>query len=651
MADSKRKLIEDQSYVDPVSGIPLQHLTFIMKQLLPSKIFRKKREIPAPLFRARDVLYHYLGSQADVSTATLQDITRNRKIERENKFDFCRIALLKTGTAAIFPNSHVPQGVFSTLLHVDLSETHPGYCRLRLSTSDSWENNGIVGSKVFQKAFNIPDGLHSILSEQYLNKIDCLGVFCVTFPFTCRWNEKKDGFPSQFLINSMIKTGCTLIPRSHPNSTSPEFEWKFDFSMTEHVIFENLTVSQVHGFYILKVLIENIVHHLPFKTKHLKSVFFMTCEEIPPDAWETNLSGCVLYVLDSLLTCFKSRFLPHYFIPENNLIDCHREDDIATICALIEYIRLFPANVIQIVVEKYGFTYGTNLIQQVLSNVKDFISAENVHNTFYNCFLPLAIATSKTIAKIGFYDVSLDILKEQFEQSLLVPETGLRQTTIDFSDFFWSALSKMKQKASRVLLARLFDIQTGSNVLDFVKLKERDTSLQMYLPWTLDKRIGWLEVPFDHTNDLIAIANFLYDYSKREYWRRNVVLAELAITTAIKCINETLKQESFFVEDIKDASLKAEVEAQKKMVKKKLIPYYVHLYSVARIEFYLTPMTEHIGDIENLCEEFPEMYGLFYSMCIYTNQPEKKKEYVKKMIAYFQGKCEPFSYDMYTTIY
>ena len=73
----------------------------------------------------------------------------------------------------------------------------------------------------------------------------------------------------------MIQTGCTLIPRSHPKSTSPELEWKFDFSMAEHVIFENLTLSQIHGFYILKLLIENVVHHLPFKTKHLKNALFL----------------------------------------------------------------------------------------------------------------------------------------------------------------------------------------------------------------------------------------------------------------------------------------------------------------------------------------------------------------------------------------
>lgn len=625
-----------------MSGIPLQHLTFIMKELLPSKLFQKKIEILGPLLRVGDVMYHFLDLQADVCTASLRDITRTAIIERRNKFDSVRIVVIKTGTAANFPHSrgHAPQGLFSTRLLVDSSETHPGYCRLKLSSSDSGNSNGDFGSNIYQKAFTIPSGIQSkiFLSEEYSCEVDCLGVLCLSFPYNRRWNRKKNDFPSQYLISLMTQTGCTLIPRSHPKSTSPELEWKFDFSMAEHVIFENLTLSQIHGFYILKLLIENVVHHLPFKTKHLKSVFLMACEDIPSDAWETNLSGCMLYVLDSLLTCLKSRFLPNYFLPKNNLIECHREDDINTICTLIEYIRLFPANVIQIVVETYGFTHGTNLIQQVLSTVKDFICEESLHNAFNNCFLPLTIATAKTMAKIGFYDVSLDILTAQFEQSLLMPDTGQRHISITFSEFFWSASTKMKQKASRVLLARLFDIKMGSNLMNFVKLKEKDNSLQMCLPGAIDNRIAWVQVPLDHTNGLTEIANFLYDYSKREYWRRNVVLAELAITTAIKCIKETLKQESFFVENVKDASLKSEVDAQKQMLEKKLIPFYVHLYSIARINFCIAPLTEHMDDIENLCKEFPEMYGLFYSMCFYTKQPEQKKKYVAKMIAYVHGK-------------
>lgn len=167
-----------------------------MKELLPSKLFQKKIEILGPLLRVGDVMYHFLDLQADVCTASLRDITRTAKIERRNKFDSVRIVVIKRGTAANFPHSrgHAPQGLFSTMLLVDSSETHPGYCRLKLSSSDSGNSNGDFGSNIYQKSFTIPSGLQSkiFLSEEYSCEIDCLGVLCLSFPYDRRWNRKKE---------------------------------------------------------------------------------------------------------------------------------------------------------------------------------------------------------------------------------------------------------------------------------------------------------------------------------------------------------------------------------------------------------------------------------------------------------------------------
>lgn len=401
-------------------------------------------------------------------------------------------------------------------------------------------------------------------------------------------------------------------------------------------MFRSLTQAQLHCFFVVKLLVETMAQDFYFETKHLKSVFLMACEEMPNCVWETHFSGCVLYVLDCLLSCLRSRFLPNYFIPENNLIDCHKEEDMNTLCTIIEYVRLFPANAIEVAAEKYGYLFGSNLIKRVLSNAKEFTKKKNINEIFYNLFGPLTIAAAKTFAKMGFYDVSLEILKERYEQTLLIPDVGMRQTSVCFSDVFMSALLEIKQKPSRVILSMLFDQEMGSNVSDAV-FKKKTFNLQTLLPWTVDKKIGWLTVPSSHTDDLPSIASFLYDYSKKEYWRRNVVLSKLAITTAIRCIQETLKSETLFADDISDNGLKAEVDAQTIMVKKKLIPYYVHLYSVSRIEYSIFPLINHMDDIEHLCNEFPEMTCLVSSMFQYTRQPEKEREYSRKMRVHFLG--------------
>lgn len=640
-------LLEDQSHVDSMSGIPLHHLTFIMTHVFPYKMAFKEFLMGAPFFCTENVLYHYLGSVADESFITLRDITRTRKMWAPKKRKIGRVVVLKKNKVPIFPSDDLSQEHIPGRLYVDCSETKPGYCRLRLSSPDSssaMNNTEQFGFNMFQKAFTVPEGLASKIKLPYCATIRCIGVLCLTFPFECRWKQRKpkSDFPSQSLVRSIIKTGCTLIPKSHPKSSSPEIEWQLDFSMAEHHIFKSMTVSQIHGFFVLKVLVDNMVHHLPLKTKHLKSVFLMTCETIPSGVWETNFSGCVLQVLNNLLSCLKRRFLPNYFIPENNLIDCHREDDIITLCNIIEYIRLFPSSTIQVVAEKYGYTYGPNLIKRVLSNVKDFNDKKNFHDVFNNIFGPLTLATAKIMAKMGFYDVSLDILEQRFEQSLLIPDTKqTKHQSVNFSDLFWSAVMEMKQKASRVLLARLYDTKMGSNISEKI-LKKKIFCLQTYLPWTVDKKISWIAVPSEHAKDLAAIANFMYQYSKREYWRRNVDLAELTITTSLKCIQETLNIDFVFGKNIKhmDVGLKTDIDSHRRTVMKKLIPYYVHLFSIVRLDFLITPLNDHLDDVEKLCNEFPEMSGFVSSIFAFTRQNEKEVEYAKKMADYFNGKGE-----------
>lgn len=94
------------------------------------------------------------------------------------------------------------------------------------------------------------------------------------------------------------------------------------------------------------------------------------------------------------------------------------------------------------------------------------------------------------------------------------------------------------------------------------------------------------------------------------------VLAELAITTAIQCIQETLKKDNLS-------------DVRKKMLKKKLIVFYVHVYCVSTMNCKLRSLIYHMEDIENLCTEFPEMALVVSSMCRYTNQPDKTRKYTE----------------------
>ena len=150
-----------------------------------------------------------------------------------------------------------------------------------------------IYSNIYLKQSTVPSGLHSQLKILGSEKIQHIGVFCLLFSFTLRWADgrRKYDFPSQNLIDSIIGTGCTLIPKSHPNSALPDIEWQFNFSMAELLIFDSLYSAQKHWFYVLKAMLENTIHYLPFKPKHLNNVYLIACEEIPSSAWETKFGG------------------------------------------------------------------------------------------------------------------------------------------------------------------------------------------------------------------------------------------------------------------------------------------------------------------------------------------------------------------------
>lgn len=628
--------MSNHSQFDPLSGIPLPYLSFVIKLIFPFKHF-EGQYCRHHLLKSGEVLFHFLGSCAGQSSFNLHDISRTKKmfklqLIRKRSKPRNRVVVIKRDKRAIYGKDSIRECPDHAHVIIDSTDSHPGYCKLRLPpsfSSDTEVNVSQTGANKYLKAFRITDGLRTQIEAVHLGKVECIGVPCYTFPFFQRWEESKvDHFPSREVITSIVKEGCTLIPKAHPKSICQDIEWQFNFSMGEHLLFKSLTVAQKHGFFVLKVLLDNMVHHVPFKTKHLKSVFLMACEKVPSGAWETNISGCVLYMLDSLLSCLKAKFLPNYFIPENNLIDCHRDEDINTLCVVVEYIRLFPASVIQIVAEKHGYTFGPNLIKNVLSKIHYFTD-RHMQRAFNEMFGPLTIATAKIMAKLGFYDISFDILEELFEQSLLIPQTGLRQTSLSFFDLFISALMEMKQKASRVILAQTFDMKMGSNLSEMVLEKERG-SLQTYLPWIIDNRISWIEVSNESNSDLSTIATSLYEFSKREYGRQNSVLAELSVTTAIKCIQDVLKEDIVEGEKTKTIGLGTDVEARKQMLKRKLISFYMHVYRISALDHLQHPLIEHMDEIEKLCREFPAMTGAVCSMFLLLGQEAKLQEYSQK---------------------
>lgn len=129
----------------------------------------------------------------------------------------------------------------------------------------------------------------------------------------------------------------------------------------------------------------------------------------------------------------------------------------------------------------------------------------------------------------------------------------------------------------------------------------------------------------------------MYEYSKREYYKRNSLLAELSITAAIRCIQELLKENTLNVERIEDTRLKEQVENQTRIVKQHLIQYYKQLWFISSLYKSLYPLIEYMDDIENICKEFPEIADVVSLMFQYLGQSEKSRKYARMSNVHFSG--------------
>lgn len=98
--DSQKALIKEELFIDPVSGLPLHHLTFIVKHVFPLHMFYKRisNNVIRPVNCVEDVFFHFLGTQADESVILLKNIHRNREPKSENN----RIVVFVTEKLALF---------------------------------------------------------------------------------------------------------------------------------------------------------------------------------------------------------------------------------------------------------------------------------------------------------------------------------------------------------------------------------------------------------------------------------------------------------------------------------------------------------------------------------------------------------------------
>lgn len=236
--------------------------------------------------------------------------------------------------------------------------------------------------------------------------------------FYCEWpddygdwltRERKHDWPKQSVIDIIKESGCRVTPQE---KSSP-VEWEIVFYQAEKVISENaVTDEQIECFIFTKLVLDNNLDD-PFTLQQMKHVFFYMCEDTEEDLWKNDISKCLCLFLGRLKDCLQCRKIPHYFLPNINLLDDNMADDL--VCKAIERIEIIqrhPFVALYFICSKYAHTFQSikDLFEIIIDDSMMYAVDKNLDMSLRECFLPL-------VAKSLYYLVDKHQYKEALERS------------------------------------------------------------------------------------------------------------------------------------------------------------------------------------------------------------------------------------------
>lgn len=135
--------------------------------------------------------------------------------------------------------------------------------------------------------------------------------------------------------------GCqkTINDQDTKEKVMDETGWRVSFSVAENLLGQNVTPVQRHILVLLKMIKELYLPKVVC-TYHLKTLLFWECEKQDQSFWREDVSAkCLLHILDRLQECLEKQYLPHYIIPQSNLLQYEDPDELAEAAASVADVR------------------------------------------------------------------------------------------------------------------------------------------------------------------------------------------------------------------------------------------------------------------------------------------------------------------------
>ena len=403
---------------DWTAGVSLLQLSFVLDQFLPQRHVRHsvaaatKGRIDAMLSRhcanLHDIKLEPVGSSYDLLQTPIfhqvpcQSYSDDYALQclHHQRLDLMAVhmhqSVVREGCET-GDSFGVIEAVDTHVGYIRIRLLHPPVCANNVHTSDTADVylSSIATTREFKEGplssviQDIAQVLHrgpaitaNDVENTKWNSVDVdvvLALRCPEWPKVAdHWptRQRPSGWPSKQLIQHIIADGCHIVPISHPKSRNPDLEWRYSFSVAEHTLAQSLTDNQRQCYILLKTIVmHELSHSNVLTTYHMKTVFFWQCEKIPASEWstDTGLAANLLWLLDELVYCVATHCLPHYFMPENNLLDHINPDFLSDVTRTLSCNRRDPLRHVLAFNKRFRFRFSVVScdLANILSHVID----------------------------------------------------------------------------------------------------------------------------------------------------------------------------------------------------------------------------------------------------------------------------------------
>ncbi|XP_071130916.1 uncharacterized protein [Mytilus edulis] len=141
-----------------------------------------------------------------------------------------------------------------------------------------------------------------------------------------KWVFRNRIWPSSELVSQIISYGVLFVPIGNRDSQNEDLEWRISFSMAEKHLIYSFTHTQLLSYALLKILLKDIIDLNAFCkgllcSYFIKTLMFWVLEEADLLTKPNDLISYFHLLICRLRYYVQISFLPHYFIPENNLFE------------------------------------------------------------------------------------------------------------------------------------------------------------------------------------------------------------------------------------------------------------------------------------------------------------------------------------------